>query len=188
VAHRTAVEFEPEVAARVGELTSSVLAAMRMRTGLVHLEFRLTETGPVLMEVAVRMPGDYLMDLLGLTYGLDWFELAVRAALSLPLPDPPSRPVRYAASYLPVAAPGVVMRIAGLDEIRSHPCVVQAGAKRVEGDVVAPATSSAQRVGHVVLAADSPQELEDALAYVRETFVVQTSPADAPVAEPVGMQ
>jgi biotin carboxylase len=177
IAHRTAVALEPSAARQVDELTSAVLGGLRMRTGLVHLEFRLAAEGPTLMEVAVRMPGDYLMDLLGLTSGVDWFELAVRAAMGLELPDPPSKPLRYAASYLPVSPPGVVTEVTGLDEIRAHACVVQAGAKLAIGDEVAPLRSSAQRVGHVVLAAGSREELERALSYVRETFVVRTAPA-----------
>ncbi len=182
IAHRTAVRLAPAVARQVDVLTCAVLGGLRMRTGLVHLEFRLPAEGPTLMEVAVRMPGDYLMDLLGLTHGLDWFELTVRAALSLELPQAPAEPVRYAASYLPVSPPGVVTEIAGLDEIKAHPCVVQAGAKLAVGDEVAPLRSSAQRVGHVVLAAASPQELERALAFVRATFVVRTAPRGAAVA------
>jgi biotin carboxylase len=177
VAHRTGVELPRADAAQVERLTTAVLAALRMRTGLVHLEFRLSAGGPTLMEVAVRMPGDYLMDLLGLTYGIDWFEVAVRAALSLPLPDPPPGPLRYAASYLPVAAPGVVTEVAGLTEVIAHPCVVQGGVKVAEGDVVAPTRSSAQRVGHVVLAADNPEELEAALDQIRHRLVVRTRPA-----------
>ena len=101
------------------------------------------------------MPGDYLMDLLGLTYGVDWFELAVRAAMGLELPQQPAEPVKYAASYLPVSPPRRDGdRRPGRDP--GHPCVVVAGAKLAVGDEVAPLRSSAQRVGHVVLAADSP--------------------------------
>jgi biotin carboxylase len=175
VAHRTAVRLAPAVARQVDKLAAGVLTALGMRTGLVHLEFRLAQDGPTLMEVAVRTPGDYLMEILTLTYGVDWFELVVRAALSLPLPEPPPAPVRYAASYLPVAAAGVVTGIRGLAEVAAHPCVVRAALKVAEGQTVAPLRSSAQRVGHVLLAADSPQELEEALAFVRETLVVHTS-------------
>jgi biotin carboxylase len=175
VAHRTAAELAPGVARQVDELAAGVLTALGMRTGLVHLEFRLADAGPTLMEVAVRTPGDYLMEILSLTYDVDWFELVVRSALALPLPDPPQGPVRYAASYLPIAAPGVVTKIRGLAEVAAHPCVARAALKVVEGQTVAPLRSSAQRVGHVLLAADCPRELEAALAYVRETLVVCTA-------------
>jgi hypothetical protein len=43
-----------------------------------------------------------------------------------------------------------------------------------EGQAVAPLRSSAQRVGHVLLAADRRDELEAALAGVRETLDVCT--------------
>jgi hypothetical protein len=141
----------------------------------VHMEFRVTPEGPTLMEVAVRMPGDFIMDALGLTYGVSWFELVVRGAMGLALPSAPAGPVRYAASLLPVAAPGVVREIRGLAEVVAHPCVVAAGLRVAEGDVVAPLESSAQRAGHVVLAADSRAELEAAIADVRATLVVDTA-------------
>ena len=167
----------PSVSRAVDSLTSAVLSGLRMRTGLVHLEFRLAPEGPTLMEVAVRMPGDYLMDLLGLTHGVDWFELAVRAAMGLELPQQPAEPVRYAASYLPVSPPGVVTEIAGLDEIRAHPCVVQLRARSSRSATrsrrcgrrrSASATSCWRRTRRT--------ELEEALEYVRETFVVRTAP------------
>ena len=88
------------------------------------------------MEVAVRTPGDYLMELLGLTYEVDWFELVVRAALALPLPPGPRRPVRYAASYLPSASPGTVTEVSGLDEVAAHDCVVDAAVSVAPEDVV----------------------------------------------------
>lgn len=179
VGHRTGAELPPDVAAEVDRLAAGVVGALRMSTGIVHLEFRLAPQGPTLMEVAVRTPGDFLMDLLSLTYDVDWFELVVRAAMSLPLPSPPTGPARYAASYLPVAAPGVVTRIQGLPEVLAHPRVAHAGVIVAEGDVVAPLRSSGQRVGHVVLAADTREELDSALAEVRATLVVSTRPQGA---------
>jgi biotin carboxylase len=179
VLHRTAVRLDDAAARQVDELTGAVLCGLRMRTGLVHLEFRVADAGPTLIEVAVRMPGDYLMNLLNLTHGVDWFELAVRAAMGLDLPEAPAAPVRYAASYLPVSPPGIVTEIAGLEEVRAHPCVVQAGVKLGVGDEVAPLRSSAQRVGHVLLAAGSSSELERAVREVRDTFVVRTAPGRA---------
>ena len=174
VAHRTAVNLPPATAASVDHFTARVVAALRMRTGLVHLEFRLAEAGPTLMEVAVRTPGDFIMELLGLTYEMDWYELVVKAALSLPLPVAPKGPARYAASYLPVAAPGVVTEVRGLSDVERHPSAIQAEVRVAKGQVIAPLRSSAQRVGHVIMAADSPEALEAALCYVRDRLIICT--------------
>lgn len=177
LSHAAGAALDPADAAAVDELAAAVLRGLGMVTGLVHLEFRLAPAGPTLMEVAVRTPGDFILDVLGLTYGVDWFELAVRAAMSLPLPAPPKGPVRYAASYLPVAEPGLVTRVDGLDEVTAHPCVVDAALLVAEGDVVAPLRSSGQRAGHVVLAADTRPALRAAMADVRRLLQVRTEPS-----------
>ncbi|WP_447007371.1 ATP-grasp domain-containing protein [Saccharothrix isguenensis] len=176
VAHRSAADVTDDVRTGIDRFGADVLAAMGMRSGLVHLEFRLTDVGPVLMEVAVRTPGDHLMELLGLTYGLDWFELVARVALGRGLPAAPTGPIRYAASYLPLATAGTVTAIRGLEAVREHKAVVEAGLAVAVDSVVEPARSSNQRVGQVLLAAGDRVELEAALAEVRRALVVETSP------------
>ena len=145
-----------------------------MSTGIVHLEFRLADAGPTLIEVAVRTPGDFLMDLLGRTYGLDWFELVVRLATGLPLPDQPAGPIGYAAVHFPLAAAGVLTAVEGLDAVRSHPAVIAAGTIAEVGDVLAPPVSSMERYASVRLAAPDRDALEDGLAFARRTLVLRT--------------
>lgn len=177
VAHRTGVRLQGEAQRQVAALGEAVVGALAMRSGIVHLEFRLGAAGPTVMEVAVRTPGDYLMDLLGSTYGIDWFEILVRLAMSMSLPDPPGAPQAYAASYFPMPEPGEVMSVEGLDAVRSRPCVDRVEITVRPGDSVAPIISSAQRPGYAILVAPSPQVLEDTLAFVRETLVIRTRTA-----------
>ncbi|MET9773215.1 ATP-grasp domain-containing protein [Streptomyces sp. NPDC006367] len=172
-AHRTVADVsggEQDVVARLG---ADVIEAMGVDTGLVHLEFRLTASGPAVMEVAVRTPGDRLMDLLGMAYGVDWYEMVIRAALGRELPEPPTASCRT-ASYLPSARPGTVTGIQGLDEVLAHPHVVEAAVSVAPGDEVAPLRSSAGRVGHVLLRAPDAQTLRSALDDVRGTLHVRT--------------
>ncbi len=177
VAHRTAPEVSGSVRALADDLGAAVINAMGMRSGLVHLEFRATLDGDLaVMEVAVRTPGDGIMDLLALTYKVSWYELAVRVALGLELPNPPRGPVCFAASYLPSAQTGTVTAINGLAEVRALPCVVDASVSVSPGDHVVAARSSAERIGQVVLAAEDRAELEAALADVRRTLDVVTRP------------
>ncbi|HEX3961480.1 MAG TPA: ATP-grasp domain-containing protein [Trebonia sp.] len=177
VAHRTAPDVSDAVMALADDLGAAVVNAMGMRNGLVHLEFRLTPDGdPAVMEVAVRTPGDGIMDLLALTYDMNWYELAARVALGDELPPPPQGPVRFAASFLPSAQTGTVTAVNGLAEVRAMSCVVDASILVSPGDHVVSARSSADRVGQVVLAAEDRAELEAALADVRRTLVVVTQP------------
>ena len=180
VAHRVATEADAATRATAADLGAAVLDALGMDTGIVHLEFRLTARGPAVMEVAVRTPGDHLMDLLGDAYGIDWYEMVVRLALDADLPAPPAAPLRRTAGYLPAARPGTVTAIRGLDEVLAHPHVVTAQVTAAPGDTVAPARSSVERVGHVLLSAPDQGALEVALDDVRTTLRVVTRPGGLP--------
>ncbi|MFJ9027859.1 ATP-grasp domain-containing protein [Streptomyces sp. NPDC102274] len=177
LAHRVAAPLSTADADRVAELGRSVLSAIGMRTGIVHLEFRMTSSGPAVMEVAVRTPGDYIMELCTLAYGIDWHEMVVRLAIGAELPPPPEGPVRHAASLFVTSDPGVVVAVDGLDAVRSHPAVVDAAFKVSVGDTVGQTSSSLQRTGYAVLAADSPEELEEAIEFTRRTLSIKTVPA-----------
>ena len=172
--HWTAPPLDAATTRAVDDFGAAVLAALGMGSGIVHVEFRLTAAGPVLMEVAVRTPGDYLMDLLGCTYGIDWFEMVVRLALGMPLPEPPRQPLGYAAGLFPLAEPGVVVAVEGLEAVRAHPAVVRAGVRTEPGDVLAPVVSSLQRHAFVLLAAEDRRVLDDGLSFARRTLAIRT--------------
>ncbi|MFF3322810.1 ATP-grasp domain-containing protein [Streptomyces sp. NPDC002889] len=177
--HRAAAPLAAPDAERVAELGRSVLSAIGMRTGIVHLEFRMTSSGPAVMEVAVRTPGDYIMELCSLTYGIDWHEMVVRLAVGAELPPPPEGPVRHAASLFVVSDPGEVVALDGLDAVRNHPAVVDAAFKVAVGDTVGRTSSSLQRTAYAVLAADSPEDLEEAIEFTRRTLSIKTVPVAA---------
>ncbi|MEU3609666.1 ATP-grasp domain-containing protein [Streptomyces sp. NPDC035033] len=174
--HRCAHRFEDAgLASQVHALTRGVLSALGMRTGLVHLEFKVGGRGPALMEVAVRTPGDYLPDAVGLAYGFDLYEAVIRLALGLPVDELiRTEPVSWPATHFPTAAPGTITAITGVEETTGHPSVVRVRLRKKPGDTVLPLTSSSRRMGHVLVDAPSPGEREDALKHVRETLTITT--------------
>lgn len=189
LSHRMPAPLDETATAESDELGRSVVAAIDMRSGIVHLEYRRTAAGPAVMEVAVRTPGDRLMELLGITYAVDWFECVLRLAVGLDLPTAPSAPTGCAASYLPIAPAGTVLTVTGLDTVRAHPRVVATDVTVAPGQRVAPLRSSADRLGEVLLSAPGHAELDAALTEVRDALRVEVGPATAgavPGAGPVG--
>lgn len=181
VAHRAGHRFDdPATRKVVHDLAEGVVRAAGVRTGLVHLEFRLTTSGPAIMEVAVRTPGDFIFDLVAATYDFNPYRAAVQLAMG-EQPDLPSEPdpVSYAAAWFPICPPGTVAAVDGLDEVLALPHVTRAGLAVSVGDVVAPLSSSDQRAGYVLINAPSPDEREQALKAARELLRVTTAPADA---------
>jgi biotin carboxylase len=175
VCHRPGHRFEPGAQQQVDELVAQVVAGLGMSSGIVHLEFRHAPAGPVLIEVAVRTPGDYLMDAISLTAGFDLYRAVVSLALDLPLDIPATtEPVAFTATWMVTAEPGRIVAVDGLDEVRRHPGVVRAQLRRQVGDLVAPLRSSLDRVGHVLIRARTAAERDATLAFVRDRLRIIT--------------
>jgi biotin carboxylase len=169
------VFVDVRLAARVDRFVRDVVGALGVVTGIVHLEFRSGPTGPVLIEIAVRTPGDYLMDVLSLTYDVDLYEAVVRLSLGLPTGLPsPCPPAAFAAVHMVTGRPGRLAAIEGLDAVRTHPMVVRAQMRREPGDALPPLRSSDDRVGYVLMRAPSAAELDAAVAFVRDQLRVVT--------------
>lgn len=159
--HRMGVPVDDDTVAAANELGLGVLASLGMSTGVMHLEFRLAKAGATLMEVAVRTPGDRLMELLTVTYGIDWFEMVIRLAMGMPLPEAPIGPLGCAAAYIPLTEPGVLTAVEGLDAVRANPAVIRADILAEVGDKVPAARSSADRRILVLLSAADQAALQD---------------------------
>lgn len=68
-----------ETAFRVG---SQVVAALHCGSGIVHLEFRMRPDGtPSVMEVALRTPGDFIMEVNSLAHEVDLYAAALTIAI-----------------------------------------------------------------------------------------------------------
>jgi biotin carboxylase len=176
--HRAGHELPAGTGAAVERMARAVIAAMRVQTSLVHLEFKVGDAGPVLIEVAVRTPGGFIMDIVSLAHGIDLYEAVVRLALGLDLEVPaPTRPARRAASLFVLAEPGEVVEVSGLAEVQAHPAVVRAESNFAVGAVVPPLRSSAERAAFAILAAPGDEELDRAVEFCRGRLRVHTRPA-----------
>ncbi|MCD0447186.1 ATP-grasp domain-containing protein [Glycomyces sp. A-F 0318] len=156
-------------------LAAAVARAMGMRDGLMHLEFRLEDTGPHLMEVAVRTPGDHIFELHALAHGTDLFAAAVAVALG---DEPDVRKTRSGAAAVrfPTAEPGVVARIEGVPATRRLPEVADLQIDVAPGDRVGPCRSSRDRVAAVLLRADDLESLARAEKTAEDLLRIRTTP------------
>ncbi|MQM25459.1 ATP-grasp domain-containing protein [Glycomyces albidus] len=156
-------------------LAAAVAGAMGMRDGLMHLEFRLEDSGPHLMEVAVRTPGDRIFELHALAHGTDLFAAAIKVALG---EDPGIRRTRSGAAAIrfPAAEPGVVTRIEGVPATRRLPEVADLEIDVAPGDRVHPTRSSRDRVAAVLLTAPDTDALERAVKTAADLLHIRTAP------------
>ncbi|WP_329233687.1 ATP-grasp domain-containing protein [Streptomyces sp. NBC_01460] len=127
----------------------SLVSAIGFRTGILHAEWILTESGPTLVECAGRCPGDYLIDLIDLAYDtrirLTLIDLLADRPVTLPRTAQRTSAIRFLS-----ARPGTVIEVAGEDTAKQLP-----GIRAVEVDVeagqeVGAWASSWDRAGHVI--------------------------------------
>ncbi|MER5200589.1 ATP-grasp domain-containing protein [Streptomyces sp. NPDC002755] len=128
----------------------ALVAAIGFRTGILHAEWILTESGPTLVESAGRCPGDYLIDLVDLAYGtqirLTLIDLLAGRTVTLPRSARQTSAIRFLA-----AGPGTVTEVAGVDTARGLPGVQVAEVDVEAGQEVRPWASSWDRAGHVIV-------------------------------------
>jgi len=165
---------------------ASALTALGLKYGVFHVELWDTPDGVVLGEVHVRNGGDWIHLMLQYVCpGLDLFGVVFDDALGRPVEEGALTPRRGAAVRFLVPPPGVVEQVDGWAAAAAHPAVLHARLDALPGCMVGPLRDSQDRVGEIVVGADTAAEaamLADALAG-SVTFTVR--PAGVP--EPVGV-
>jgi biotin carboxylase len=84
VGHILPAPLEPTVAVAVCDYVRTVIAVLGLGLGPFHAEVRLSDRGPLLMEVAARLPGDRIPYLLALALSVDLYEVMLRSYLGVP--------------------------------------------------------------------------------------------------------
>ena len=144
-------------------------AAIGMRDGIAHVEMRDVDGRACLMEIAVRTPGDFIMDIVQLATGVDLFRAVIAISLRrVPETAPTGRGV--ACVWFPSPPAASPVPVDALRTAADLPGVVRVDILAQPDCVVAPLRSSLDRVGSVVLQAAGDDELDTRLCAVRASL------------------
>ena len=164
--------------AALRRLYDDAWAALGVERGLTHMEVFLADNGPVFSELAARPPGGHLMRLIGLAYGVDAWELWVRAergeAVALP-----AHPQQAAAAWILHPGAGVVQRAEGIEAVREMPGVVEATLRVRAGDAVRPRVGSGEEVGHIIVVGATADEAHARVEAARATVHLEMRAPDS---------
>ncbi|HEV2781548.1 MAG TPA: ATP-grasp domain-containing protein [Actinophytocola sp.] len=89
--HTSPAELSEEDRRALLEANGTVLRRLGFRDGISHAEFRLSEDGPVMMEIATRLPGDGITFLWELATGSPLEPVMIDLALGVPTSYPAPR-------------------------------------------------------------------------------------------------
>jgi biotin carboxylase len=152
------------------------VAALGLRDGIAFPQLIATPDGQVsTVEVAARIPGGQMADLVRHAVGVDLVELALRFALGEAVPDDVALPrfsqplaIRFLTAAPGPLPTGRVTRIGSLDAVLGCDGIVQAETYLTEGETIRPVRLDGDRRGYVIAtAATSIEALARAEAAVR---------------------
>jgi biotin carboxylase len=152
-----------ELAERVAERS---VAALGLEDGIAFPQLIASPDGGVaVVEVAARIPGGQMADLVRHAVGVDLVELAFRFALGEPVPDELALPrfsrplaIRFLTAEPGPLRTGRVTRVGPLDEVLASEGVLQAETYLSVGETIRPVRLDGDRRGYVIATGDTTIE------------------------------
>lgn len=177
---------QPSVLSDADQLNVSRMAedagrAIGIKNGVVKGDMVLSESGPMVIEVAARLSGGWFStDQIPLATGVDFVGAAIRIALNEEVRGEELMPrywkgvaIRY---FFP--RPGRVLEIRNLERFNGAPWVHRIGFFVKAGDIIGPVTNHTRRAGFVITKGESRAEaVARAEEAVRE-IVIETAPVE----------
>jgi biotin carboxylase len=161
----TVFTFDPvadaDVYARVTPLAERALGILGLQDGVFHMEvFDDEESGRlVFSECAARRGGSFLEEQIIAKFGVSLAEAAVQCALGIrPEIKPEPQPGVFGYVFLPYT-PGILFSAPSAEELAERPGVEYAMVEYPVGFAMYPMNSTLDKVGQVLLFAESREEL-----------------------------
>jgi biotin carboxylase len=147
-------------------LAEQAVHALGLREGIAFPQLIASPDGSVsVVEVAARIPGGQMADLVRHAVGVDLVEVALRQALGEPVPDELALPrfqqplaIRFLTAEPGPLRTGRVARIGSLEPVLAAEGVVQADTYLQLGETIRPVRLDGDRRGYVIAVADTSVE------------------------------
>lgn len=163
------------------EAARAAIRAIGLAEGVAYPQLILGPDGPVVIEIAARVPGGYMCELAQLASGIDMMRVAILAALGQPfelesLRLGPRHAAVEVAFYTALDLPGGsthLRTLSGVEQAAGMDGVVKVEFQIRPGDPVPPLTSSRARFGAIVVVGDSPDDASRRLLQAKAAILLQ---------------
>lgn len=161
---------------RIKQIAIDANMAIENYQGSSCTEMIVTKDGPKIVELGVRLAGDFMTTkMVPLSNGVDMPGDVVKIALGEPIDVTPTLNKASCVRYFMKERVGIIKAITGIEEARKVPGVVEIGTLKNIGDEATPLRKSSDRLGYVIAQMDTPEEAiasaEKALSLI--DFVVE---------------
>jgi len=147
------------------------LAAVGFDFGPAHTEVRLTEEGPVVVEINPRLAGGMIPELVRHALGIDLLAAFLNQLCAQPVDLTPQRAEWASIRFLTAPCSGRLAGLSGAEEARGVPSVRQVTLVKRRGAPVREAEEAADRIGFIIASGASRErvllDIEQAVSSTR---------------------
>lgn len=168
---RSPVALQEEIASCV----SRTAAALGLREGPVHVELRVNEQGPWIIEIAARSIGGLCSRTLRFGPGVSLEELILRHSLGMETESLERDPQPAGVMMVPIPRAGILRHVRGLEEAKAVPGIEDIVISIALGHPVVPLPEGSRYLGFIFSREETPDRVEAALreADRRLEFVIE---------------
>jgi biotin carboxylase len=165
-----------EVQEAIARETAACAAALGLRTGPVHAELRINESGPWILEIAGRSIGGLCSTVLSFGAGMCLEELILRHAVGMEIPSYDRTGDAAGVMMIPIPKAGILRSVGGIDDAQQvqHIDGVEITAKL--NYPIKPLPEGASYLGFIFARADTPEEVEAALREAHARLQIRIDP------------
>ena len=153
----------PAIQAELGQVSAAACRALGLVEGAVHVELRVTESGPVVIEVNPRAIGGLCSDVLRFGTGLGLEDILLHHALGDRAPLPKRVDTAAGVLMLPVQGGGTLVRVDGVEAAAAVTGVERVAITVHPGQELAAWPEGGAYPGFVFARGESAEDVEQAL-------------------------
>jgi biotin carboxylase len=171
--HSQPSRFSASMLNDICEETQRALHAINIINGPSHTELKITNRGPIVIETAARLGGDYITSrLVPLSCGVDMVACQIKQ-LTGEAVDLVRKVNRGSSIRFLTAKAGIISSIKGVDQARAVEGVKDVVLTVVEGSKVKPLESSTDRIGYVIADGATAEEAIKACEMAMDRITIQ---------------
>ena len=160
------------------ELAEEVLEKLEIQTGCIHFEAKATKTGPVPIEVNLRMGGDYVYSFIRESWGVDMIENAVKIACGIYIKHipKPERPLKFlAGKYFIPEYSGILARLEVDEKAKSEAHLEEMSFYKKVGDPILVPPEGFEFVGWFTVSGSNPIDAQDNARAMEKNVVFEVA-------------
>ncbi|MCZ6720160.1 MAG: ATP-grasp domain-containing protein [Proteobacteria bacterium] len=162
----------------IREATMRAVEALGLCDGPIHAELRLSDEGPVVIELAARSIGGLCARSLRFGAGLSLEELILRHAMGLPIESMEREKSPAGVMMIPIPHAGILREVNGVIDARAVTGAVDVTIMIPTGQRIVPLPEGDRYLGFIFARAETPEAVEACLreAHRRLDFVIEPEP------------